>query len=133
MAAPPSLAGAVQERLICVVPLAVAVRPVGAPGAVFVGGGVLTWKTSESPYMGLVEPAPALALEEMGPWPLPESLGRPSLALLVPSARDWVPKAKASVPSWPQPVRGRLAVWEVSGPSVPDSFLSLASSSQDPS
>ena len=28
------LAGALQERLIAVVPLAVAVRPVGAPGAV---------------------------------------------------------------------------------------------------
>ena len=34
MAEPPVLAGAVQERLIRVVPLAVAVRPVGAPGAV---------------------------------------------------------------------------------------------------
>ena len=34
MAEPPVLAGAVQERLIWVVPLAVAVRPVGAPGAV---------------------------------------------------------------------------------------------------
>ena len=34
MAAPPSLAGAVQERSIRVAPLAVAVRPVGAPGAV---------------------------------------------------------------------------------------------------
>ena len=34
MAAPPSLAGAVQERLIWVAPLAVAVRPVGAPGTV---------------------------------------------------------------------------------------------------
>ena len=34
MAEPPVLAGALQERLIAVVPLAVAVRPVGAPGAV---------------------------------------------------------------------------------------------------
>ena len=34
MAEPPLLPGAVQERLIAVVPLAVAVRPVGAPGAV---------------------------------------------------------------------------------------------------
>ena len=34
MAAPPSLAGAFQTRLIVVAPLAVAVRPVGAPGAV---------------------------------------------------------------------------------------------------
>ena len=32
MAEPPVLAGAVQERLIAVVPLAVAARPVGAPG-----------------------------------------------------------------------------------------------------
>ena len=34
MAEPPVLPGALQERLIAVVPLAVAVRPVGAPGAV---------------------------------------------------------------------------------------------------
>ena len=32
MAEPPVLAGALQERLIAVVPLAVAVSPVGAPG-----------------------------------------------------------------------------------------------------
>ena len=38
MAAPPLLAGAVQERLMVVVPLAVAVRPVGAPGAVLAVG-----------------------------------------------------------------------------------------------
>ena len=37
MAEPPSSAGAVQVRLIVVVPLAVAVRLVGAPGTV-VGG-----------------------------------------------------------------------------------------------
>ena len=34
MTRPPLSAGAVQERSIWVVPLAVAVRPVGAPGAV---------------------------------------------------------------------------------------------------
>ena len=34
MAEPPSLAGAVQERLIWVVPLAAATRPVGVPGTV---------------------------------------------------------------------------------------------------
>ena len=34
MAEPPSLAGAVQVRLIWVVPLAAATRAVGAPGAV---------------------------------------------------------------------------------------------------
>ena len=34
MAEPPVLAGALQERSICVAPLAVAVRPVGAPGTV---------------------------------------------------------------------------------------------------
>ena len=34
MAEPPVLAGALQERSIAVVPLAVAVSPVGAPGAV---------------------------------------------------------------------------------------------------
>ena len=34
MAEPPVLPGALQERLIAVVPLAVAVSPVGAPGAV---------------------------------------------------------------------------------------------------
>ena len=34
MAEPPVLAGALQERSIWVVPLAVAVRPVGAPGTV---------------------------------------------------------------------------------------------------
>ena len=36
MAEPPVLAGALQERSIAVVPLAVAVRPVGAPGALAV-------------------------------------------------------------------------------------------------
>ena len=34
MAEPPVLPGALQERSIWVVPLAVAVRPVGAPGTV---------------------------------------------------------------------------------------------------
>ena len=34
MGEPPVLAGAVQERLIRVFPLAVATRPVGAPGTV---------------------------------------------------------------------------------------------------
>ena len=34
MEAPPSLDGAVQERSIWVLPLAVAERPVGAPGTV---------------------------------------------------------------------------------------------------
>ena len=34
MAEPPSSDGAVQERSIVLVPLAVAVRPVGAPGTV---------------------------------------------------------------------------------------------------
>ena len=34
MAEPPVLAGALQERLIAVVPLDVAARPVGAPGTV---------------------------------------------------------------------------------------------------
>ena len=34
MAEPPVLAGALQERSIAVLPLAVAVRPVGAPGTV---------------------------------------------------------------------------------------------------
>ena len=36
MEAPPSLDGASQVRLIVLVPLAVAVRPVGAPGTVVV-------------------------------------------------------------------------------------------------
>ena len=36
MAEPPVLAGALQERSIAVVPLAVAERPVGAPGTVVV-------------------------------------------------------------------------------------------------
>ena len=59
------------------VPLAVAERPVGAPGTVFVCVGVLTWKTSESPYMGRVpEPAAALLLP-MGPWLLSAEAGRP--------------------------------------------------------
>ena len=39
---------------------------------------------------------------------------------LGPSASDREP-SNASVPSWSQPVKGRLALWEVSGPSVPDS------------
>ena len=49
MTRPPLSAGAVQERSIWVVPLAVAVRPVGAPGAVgtsvelLVTAGTLFW------------------------------------------------------------------------------------------
>ena len=37
MAGPPLSAGAVHERLIVVVPLAVAVRLVGAPGTAWIG------------------------------------------------------------------------------------------------
>ena len=40
MAEPPVLPGALQERLIAVVPLAVAVRPVGGAGS----GGVPWWR-----------------------------------------------------------------------------------------
>ena len=134
IASPPSLAGAVQERSIRVVPLGVAERPVGAPGAVAVltGGAVLTWKTSESPYMGRVALPPALELEERGPWLLPEELGRPTVVGFGPSACELL-MMNDSVPSWSQPVKGKLAALEVSGPSVPDSFLSLTSSSQSPS
>ena len=41
MAAPPSLAGAVQLRLMIVCPEAVAVSEVGVPGAVAVAGAVV--------------------------------------------------------------------------------------------
>ena len=37
------LPGALQERLIAVVPLAVAVRPVGAPGTVVVVVALASW------------------------------------------------------------------------------------------
>ena len=57
------LPGALQERLIAVVPLAVAVRPVGAPGTV-VTAEPATWKTAESPYMGRVKTVLAI-------WELP--------------------------------------------------------------
>ena len=48
MAEPPSLAGAVQERLIVLLPLAVAVRLVGAPGAVAVAASVVVLATLEA-------------------------------------------------------------------------------------
>ena len=55
MAEPPVLPGALQERSIAVVPLAVAVRPVGAPGAV---ASVVALATSEA------VPAPLVLMAE---------------------------------------------------------------------
>ena len=52
MAAPPSLAGAVHERSICVVPLAVAERLVGAPGAVASVVALATLEGSPAPVPG---------------------------------------------------------------------------------
>ena len=49
MGKPPSLAGAVQERLILVGPLAVATRPVGASGTVVPGCPVPSNDHSPSP------------------------------------------------------------------------------------
>ena len=48
MEAPPSLDGASQERLIVLVPLAVAVRPVGAPGTVGAAASVVASATLEA-------------------------------------------------------------------------------------
>ena len=48
MEAPPSLDGASQERLIVLVPLAVAVRPVGAPGTVGAAASVVASSTLEA-------------------------------------------------------------------------------------
>ena len=60
-AKPPFLAGALQERLIWVIPLAVARRPVGAPGTE-----AITSKISESPYMGRSADKAAVWLLERG-------------------------------------------------------------------
>ena len=70
-----------------------------------------------------------------GPLPVVEELGRPTAGLdtVEPSACDRSRTVNFSVPSCVQPVRGELDTWEVSGPSLPDAFLSLASSSQSPS
>ena len=48
MSEPPSSAGAVQERLIAVVPLAVAERLVGAPGTVVAVSSVVASATLEA-------------------------------------------------------------------------------------
>ena len=45
---PPSSDGAVHERLIAVVPLAVAVRPVGAPGSVGAASSVVALAVLEA-------------------------------------------------------------------------------------
>ena len=99
-------------------------------------GGVVsaaTWKTAESPYMGRVLAVPVTALLLRGPWRALEELGRPTFVPpAAPNPCEMEPSS-ASVPLCPQPVKGRLTDWEVSGPLVPDSFLSLTSSSQDPS
>ena len=107
MAEPPVMAGAVQERLIWVLPLAVATRAVGASGTVVTKGAAATWKTPESPYMGWVEAGPTPLSLPMGPWPVTEELGRLTRTFpwVTPSALEEVSK-NASVPSWSQPVRG---------------------------
>ena len=92
-----------------------------------------TWKTAESPYMGRVLAVPVTALLLRGPWRALEELGRPTFVPpAAPNPCEMEPSS-ASVPLCSQPVKGRLTDWEVSGPLVPDSFLSLTSSSQDPS
>ena len=85
-----------------------------------------TWNTAEIPYMGRVRVLITLVALERGPWPLPVELGRPTFGCAEPSAFF-------SVPLSLQPVKGWLAFCDVSNPLVPDSFLSLTSSSQDPS
>ena len=103
---------------------------VGAPVAGLFGAA--TSKTAESPYRGRLLARGVVLLLLRGPLPLVELLGWPRRTLDAPSEREAAPE-NDSVPSCPQPVMGWLPVWEVSGPSLPDSFLSLASSSQDPS
>ena len=60
MAEPPLSTGAVQERLIVLVPLAVAVRPVGAPGATAATSESLT--TAGTPLTPVVKDAASLPL-----------------------------------------------------------------------
>ena len=55
MAEPPVLAGAVQERAIRVVQLAVAVRPVGAPGRVVKVVALATLEASPVPLELMAE------------------------------------------------------------------------------
>ena len=57
MAEPPVLAGAVQERLIAVLPLAVAERLVGASGAVALAASVVALATLEE----VLVPMPLMA------------------------------------------------------------------------
>ena len=59
MAEPPVLDGAVQERSIAVLPLAVAERLVGAPGTVAVAASVVALATLE-----VVAPVPMLLMAE---------------------------------------------------------------------
>ena len=55
MAEPPLLAGALQERSIAVVPLAVAVSPVGAPGTVVVVVALSTLEGVPVPWVLMAE------------------------------------------------------------------------------
>ena len=85
--------------------------------------GSATWNSAESPYMGCSLVIPVTPLLLRGPWPLMAELGRPSFAPpAAPNPCEMEP-SRASVPSWSQPVKGLLALWEVSGPSLPDSFF----------
>ena len=104
-------------------------------GGMLVSTAAATWKTAESPYRGrrnMVGWMYALLLPR-GPSPPEEELGRPRRTELVPSASESASPRAPRCRRDSQPVQGKLAAWEVSNPSVPDSFFSLASSSQDPS
>ena len=66
--------------------------------------------------------------------PLVLKVGRPTtIPLDEPSANELEVVPNASVPSCSHPVMGRLLMMPGLSPSVPDSFLGLASSSHDPS
>ena len=107
----------------------------GWPVAGLLTTAVATWNSAESPYMGRAASGVAELVLLRGPLPLLEELGRPTAGLntVEPSACDRSRSVNFSVPSCVQPVRGELDIWAVSGPSLPDAFLSLASSSQDSS
>ena len=92
------LEGAVHDRLILSGPLAVAVRPVGAPGGAV---SIMTLKTAESPYMGRWSALALVVALPMGPLPVSVELGRPTRGVVSPRAMP-----VASVPSSSQPVQG---------------------------
>ena len=64
-------------------------------------GNCISSKTWESPYMGRLSDESSYSLLLMGPWPVSELSGRPTM-----TASSLLPRPSVSVPSSSQPVHG---------------------------